>query len=112
MFTTQTQTIHKETSTGRLDLRPEPTLQLSPATPGFPITGDIDASPFKDVQTGDYRTVLPIFSNPLEERQYRKEHLALVFRIFHRFKMAEGIAGMSSPNCPASFYALHYPEKL
>lgn len=37
--------------------------------------------------------MMPVFSSVEEERKYRKEHLALAFRIFHRFKMAEGIAG-------------------
>jgi len=41
--------------------------------------------------------MLPVFSSLEEERKYRKEHLALVFRIFHRFKLAEGIAGKLSP---------------
>jgi hypothetical protein len=37
--------------------------------------------------------MLPVFESLEAERAYRKEHLALVFRILHRFKMAEGIAG-------------------
>jgi len=84
-----------------------PTLQLrgsasgnvgqSPATSGFPCTTDLTSSPFYDIQTGPSRTVLPTFASLEEERQYRKEHLALVFRIIHRFKLAEGINGMSPP---------------
>ena len=77
---------------GRLRLNVPPEL-LPSATPGFPCTTDLDASPFKDAQTGHTRTMLPVFVSLEEERKYRKEHLALVFRIFHRFKLAEGIAG-------------------
>jgi hypothetical protein len=95
--TTATQTIAApagESST--LKLR-NPKLVPSPATAGFPCTTHIEASPFHDVQTGPTRTMLPVFDNLMEERQYRKEHLALVFRIMHRFKLAEGIAGEPFP---------------
>lgn len=68
-------------------------MQPSPATSGFPCTTDLQSSPFHDIQTGSTRTVLPTFGSLKEERRYRKEHLALVFRIMHRFKLAEGIAG-------------------
>lgn len=73
---------------------PKAQLQVSPATSGFPCTTDLQASPFYDAQTGPTRTMLPVFDSLEDERSYRKEHLALVFRILHRFKMAEGIAGM------------------
>ncbi|WWC71191.1 uncharacterized protein I206_105144 [Kwoniella pini CBS 10737] len=84
---------------GTLRLRPSP-VQPSPATSGFPITTDLESSPFHDVQTGPTRVVLPTFSSLEEERIYRKEHLALVFRILHRFKLAEGIAGHCSVRDP------------
>lgn len=84
-----------------------PTLQLrgqhavkEGITPGFPITTDLESSPFYAVQTGDTRTVLPTFNSPEEERQYRKEHLALVFRILHRKGLSEGIAGHCSVRDP------------
>ncbi|WOO83193.1 Decarboxylase NovR [Vanrija pseudolonga] len=88
------------TTSPTLRLRGQASVQASPATPGFPITSDFDASPFKDVQTGHTRTMLPVFASPEEERKYRKEHLALVFRIMHRFKLAEGIAGHCSVRDP------------
>ncbi len=83
-----------------LRLRGQATLEPSPATPGFPITADIAASPFADVQVGPTRVMRPTFATPDEERKYRKEHLALVFRILHRFKLAEGIAGHCSVRDP------------
>jgi hypothetical protein len=91
--TATTQTHASASSSGTLHLRPQNHVQPSPATPGFPITTDLQSSPFYDIQVGPTRTVMPTFGSLLEERQYRKEHLALVFRILHRFKMAEGIAG-------------------
>jgi len=94
---TQTQATTAPVGGGRLNLNVPPHLIPSPATSSFPCTPDIDASPFKDAQTGVTRTMLPVFSSLEEERRYRKEHLALVFRIFHRFKLAEGIAGVSIP---------------
>jgi hypothetical protein len=93
MSTTATSTITSPT----LQLRGESSVQASPATSGFPITTDLKSSPFHDIQTGPSRTVLPTFGSLEEERIYRKEHLALVFRIIHRFKLAEGINGMSLP---------------
>lgn len=83
-----------------LRLRGDAALEPSPATPGFPITPNIHASPFADVQTGPTRVMLPTFATPEEERTYRKEHLALVLRILHRFKLAEGIAGHCSVRDP------------
>ncbi|GMK59774.1 hypothetical protein CspeluHIS016_0803800 [Cutaneotrichosporon spelunceum] len=83
-----------------LRLRGHAVLEPSPATPGFPITPDLSASPFADVQVGPTRVMLPTFATPAAERQYRKEHLALVFRILHRFKLAEGIAGHCSVRDP------------
>lgn len=62
----------------------------------FPHTQIHKDSPFADVQTGPTRTLLPTFTSAHAERQYKKEQLALVFRILHRFKLAEGIAGRSS----------------
>jgi hypothetical protein len=59
----------------------------------YPITTDHASSVFKDIQAGPHRTVMPSFSNPYEERQYRKEHLALVFRALHRQGLGEGVAG-------------------
>jgi ribulose-5-phosphate 4-epimerase/fuculose-1-phosphate aldolase len=64
------------------------------------VTTEIKASPFADVQVGSTRTMLPTFGTLEEERTYRKEHLALVFRILHRFKLAEGIAGHCSVRDP------------
>lgn len=90
-------TMATTTTSPTLRLRGQASVQASPATPGFPITSDFDASPFKDVQTGQTRTMLPVFGSLEEERKYRKEHLALVFRIMHRFKLAEGIAGELRP---------------
>lgn len=49
--------------------------------------------------------MMPVFGSLEEERKYRKEHLALVFRIFHRFKMAEGIAGTSHPTLHSNMMA-------
>lgn len=63
----------------------------------FPHTDDIASSPFADVQTGPTRTLLPTFSDVHAEQTYKKEQLALVFRILHRFKLAEGIAGAFGP---------------
>ena len=91
MSTTATSTI----TSPSLQLRGESSVQNSPATSGFPITTDLKSSPFHEIQTGPSRTVLPTFSSLEAERVYRKEHLALVFRIIHRFKLAEGINGMS-----------------
>ncbi|KAK8849374.1 hypothetical protein IAR55_004706 [Kwoniella newhampshirensis] len=86
---------------GILKLRPSsPSIEPSPATSGFPITTDIKSSPFHDVQVGPSRVVMPVFASLEEERTYRKEHLALVFRILHRFKLAEGIAGHCSVRDP------------
>ncbi|OCF41069.1 hypothetical protein I317_05080 [Kwoniella heveanensis CBS 569] len=96
-WTTATAT---SSAAGVLRLRPGASIQASPATPGFPITTDIRSSPFHDVQTGPARVVLPTFASLEEERRYRKEHLALVFRILHRFKLAEGIAGHCSVRDP------------
>lgn len=90
--TTTTISEAQPSSTASLKLR-NPKLIPSPATASFPCTADIAASPFHDVQTGPTRTMLPAFDSLMEERKYRKEHLALVFRIMHRFKLAEGIAG-------------------
>jgi ribulose-5-phosphate 4-epimerase/fuculose-1-phosphate aldolase len=87
-------------TTPTLRLRRQPSLMASPATPGFPITADVEASPFAAVQVGPTRTMLPTFASPKEERTYRKEHLALVFRILHRFRLAEGIAGHCSVRDP------------
>lgn len=97
-MSTQTQTQTQTQSSapaavGRLNLNVPPHLLPSFATANFPCTTDIDASPLKDAQTGPTRTMMPVFNSLEEERRYRKEHLALVFRIFHRFKLAEGIAG-------------------
>jgi ribulose-5-phosphate 4-epimerase/fuculose-1-phosphate aldolase len=64
------------------------------------MTTDLHASPFAEVQVGPTRTMLPVFASPQEERVYRKEHLALVFRIMHRFRLAEGIAGHCSVRDP------------
>jgi hypothetical protein len=36
---------------------------------------------------------MPIFKSLEQEREYRKAHLALVFRALHREGMAEGVAG-------------------
>ncbi|WRT68779.1 uncharacterized protein IL334_005759 [Kwoniella shivajii] len=106
MSHTVLQTATAQQSHGSLRLRP-PSVQASPATSGFPITTDLKSSPFYEVQTGPTRVVLPTFSSLEEERRYRKEHLALVFRILHRFKLAEGIAGHCSvrdPIDPATFW--------
>ncbi|OCF57850.1 hypothetical protein L486_05315 [Kwoniella mangroviensis CBS 10435] len=96
--TTSTNSSRTETH-GTLKLRPS-AVQNSLATSGFPITTDLTSSPFYDVQTGPTRVVLPTFTSLEEERRYRKEHLALVFRILHRFKLAEGIAGHCSVRDP------------
>ncbi|OCF35854.1 hypothetical protein I316_02347 [Kwoniella heveanensis BCC8398] len=98
--TTSTTATATSDAAGVLRLRPDASIQASPATPGFPITTDIRSSPFHDVQTGPARVVLPTFASLEEERRYRKEHLALVFRILHRFKLAEGIAGHCSVRDP------------
>ncbi|WVR09293.1 hypothetical protein IAU60_006358 [Kwoniella sp. DSM 27419] len=98
--TATTTTISCEGPAGVLRLRPDPHTEVSPATPGFPITTDVQASPFYAIQTGPTRVVLPTFATLEEERTYRKEHLALVFRILHRFKLAEGIAGHCSVRDP------------
>lgn len=82
-----------ETRTAVLPLKLQLPVETSSATPAFPITTALEASPFYDVQTGPTRVVLPTFENLEAERVYRKQHLALVFRILHRFKLAEGIAG-------------------
>ncbi|WVQ95298.1 hypothetical protein IAU59_002393 [Kwoniella sp. CBS 9459] len=101
-MSTTTSTTGTSTSgaAGILKLRPDAAIQASPATSGFPITTDIESSPFHDVQTGPTRVVLPTFASLEDERTYRKEHLALVFRILHRFKLAEGIAGHCSVRDP------------
>jgi hypothetical protein len=83
------------TTSPTLQLRGSSSVQDSPATSGFPLTTDLKSSPFNDIQTGPTRTLLPTFWSLEEERVYRKEHLALVFRIIHRFKLAEGINGQS-----------------
>lgn len=75
-------------------------LEPSPSTPGFPMTEDIQASPFYHEQSGPTRTMMPTFSNLEEERIYRKQHLALVLRILHRFSLAEGVAGHCSVRDP------------
>jgi len=93
---TETEVVNNPT----LRLRGQANLMPSPATSGFPITSDIHASPFAEVQVGPTRTMLPTFATLEEERKYRKEHLALVFRILHRFKLAEGIAGHCSVRDP------------
>ena len=36
---------------------------------------------------------MPTFKSLEQEREYRKAHLALVFRALHREGMAEGVAG-------------------
>ena len=78
------------------------TLALRPEAPSsrFPSTTNHDDSPFKDVQSGKTRTILPTFKTLQEERQYRKEHLVLTFRAMHRAGMAEGIAGHCSVRDP------------
>jgi hypothetical protein len=38
---------------------------------------------------------MPTFESLEQEREYRKAHLALVFRALHREGMAEGVAGES-----------------
>jgi ribulose-5-phosphate 4-epimerase/fuculose-1-phosphate aldolase len=43
---------------------------------------------------------MPTFTSVEEERIYRKEHLALIFRILHRFGFAEGVAGHCSVRDP------------
>jgi hypothetical protein len=67
--------------------------QAQPRLHLLPVTSDHSISTFKDVQSGPNRTIIPTFSTPIEERQYRKEHLVLVFRALHRHGLAEGIAG-------------------
>ncbi|KIY64052.1 arad-like aldolase/epimerase [Cylindrobasidium torrendii FP15055 ss-10] len=50
---------------------------------------------------------MPTFPSPEAERLFKKERLALVFRILHRFGMAEGIAGhcsMRDPVDPSTFW--------
>jgi hypothetical protein len=96
-YTTMSTTATSTMTSPTLQLRGESSVQPSPATSGFPITTDLKSSPFHEIQTGPSRTVLPTFASLEEERVYRKEHLALVFRIIHRFKLAEGINGMSHP---------------
>ncbi|ORY28976.1 class II aldolase/adducin N-terminal [Naematelia encephala] len=74
-----------------------------PATPTltlFPTTQDHAQSKFKDIQSGPSRTLMPDFSSLEEERQYRKEHLVLVFRALHRQGLAEGVAGHCSTRDP------------
>lgn len=73
----------------------------------FPLVPAVSgSSPFQHVQAGLNRTAMPSFASVEAERTYRKEHLALAFRILHRFGMAEGIAGWSLsyslvPECSA-----------
>ena len=43
---------------------------------------------------------MPSFASLEAERVYRKEHLALIFRILHRFGFAEGVAGHCSVRDP------------
>ncbi|KAJ3849640.1 class II aldolase/adducin N-terminal [Lentinula lateritia] len=43
---------------------------------------------------------MPTFPSLESERVYRKEHLALIFRILHRFGFAEGVAGHCSVRDP------------
>jgi hypothetical protein len=62
-------------------------------TTAFPTTPDHASSPFNLIQAGKTRTLMPTFGSLEEERAYRKEHLALVFRALHRAGMAEGVAG-------------------
>ncbi|BEI93501.1 uncharacterized protein CcaverHIS019_0511290 [Cutaneotrichosporon cavernicola] len=100
MATSSSTSAPTSTTQPTLRLRGQATLEPSPATPGFPITTDLAASPFVDVQVGPTRVMLPSFATLEEERKYRKEHLALVFRILHRFKLAEGIAGHCSVRDP------------
>ncbi|KAJ3782200.1 class II aldolase/adducin N-terminal [Lentinula aff. detonsa] len=60
----------------------------------------VPTSSFANIQRGKTRTILPTFSSLEAERVYRKEHLALVFRILHRFGFAEGVAGHCSVRDP------------
>ncbi|ORY25563.1 hypothetical protein BCR39DRAFT_507055 [Naematelia encephala] len=78
-----------------LATKTDPSLVLRPGATegGFPLTGDHDASPFHFIQSGSTRTLMPTFTSLQQERQYRKEHLVLVFRASHRAGLAEGIAG-------------------
>jgi hypothetical protein len=64
-------------------------------TIAFPTTPDHASSPFNLIQAGKTRTLMPTFGSLEDERAYRKEHLALVFRALHRAGMAEGVAGES-----------------
>ncbi|WWD19994.1 hypothetical protein CI109_104467 [Kwoniella shandongensis] len=100
MSTSTTTTTQASASTNAGTLKLRPSVQPSPATSGFPITSDLESSPFYDVQVGPTRVVMPTFASLEDERRYRKGHLALVFRILHRFKLAEGIAGHCSIRDP------------
>lgn len=99
MSATKTQTEAQAANSPTLQLRGQHAVREG-VTPGFPVTTDLESSPFYAVQTGDTRTVLPTFATPEEGRTYRKEHLALVFRILHRQKLSEGIAGHCSVRDP------------
>lgn len=62
----------------------------------FPTTSDITSSPFYKLARGRTRPVLPTFNSPVEERTYRKEHLAAVFRVLAKQGHGEGISGHCS----------------
>lgn len=81
--------VHTLSSLQRSQPTAPPTLHL------FPTTTHIASSPFAEVQSGPTRTDMPTFKSLEEERQYRKEHLALTFRVMHRQGLAEGVAGKS-----------------
>ncbi|KAE9387976.1 arad-like aldolase/epimerase [Gymnopus androsaceus JB14] len=66
------------------------------ARSNFPYTTDISDTPFATLQHGRTRSALPRFSSLEAERVYRKEHLAIAFRILHRYGLAEGLAGHCS----------------
>lgn len=66
----------------------------------FPTTSDIAGSPFYKLARGRTRPVLPAFNSLVEERTYRKEHLAAVFRVLAKHGHGEGIAGHCSVRDP------------
>ncbi|EJU01335.1 arad-like aldolase/epimerase [Dacryopinax primogenitus] len=73
----------------------------------FPTSTDFSRSPFEHVSVGHSRITLPTFASKAEEEQYRKEHLAAVFRVLAREGLAEGIAGHCSVRSaidPSKFY--------
>ena len=73
-----------------------------PRDPLFPTNQDHALSPFRDIQSGPSRTLMPSFANAEEERRYRKEHLVLCFRALHRQGLAEGVTGMSESQLPST----------